>query len=125
MEEGKHLIKKGLDYCKHVENYQSSKLLSTTILRNMAGIACECLLSGLSQLNNEEATHGNISSHLAVLQYIMPVPVKVAKASRYIEKTTSICGQGPTDNNIEMETLAAHLTTIKLWVIEMHDDGEF
>ncbi|MCU4157122.1 hypothetical protein J1N10_14135 [Carboxylicivirga sp. A043] len=120
MQEGKELIQKGLDYCKHVEGYKTSKLLSQAILINMAGMGGECLLGGLTRLYEHEATHGNISSHLGVLQYIMPVPVEVAKAARYIEKTTAMCSLGLTDNTpVEMDTLVAHLIEIKQWVLEM------
>lgn len=120
MEEGKELIKKGLDYCKHVEGYQTSKLLSEAILVNMAGMAGECLLGGLSRLHNLEASHGNISSHLSVLQYKLPVPVEVSKASRYIEQKTATCGVSAIASEpIELAEIAAHLSLIKEWVLEV------
>nr|WP_321452116.1 hypothetical protein [uncultured Carboxylicivirga sp.] len=111
----KTLIEQGLDYCKHVEAFETSKILTEPILVNMAGMAAEYLLGGLSQQFNVIADHGDIISHLTHLKRVIEVPENIEKATHSIAQCTSVCSVNEV-RKINMKELVINIKSLKEWV---------
>ncbi|MCU4164678.1 hypothetical protein [Carboxylicivirga caseinilyticus] len=117
MAESKTLIEQGFKYCKHVEGFKTSKLLTIPILVNMAGMAGECLLGGLSQKYQLIADHGDIISHLTLLKTVLIIPEDVETASQNIARTTTMCSIN-TNDEIVLGELANDIKILKEWVAD-------
>ncbi len=113
----KALIDKGLKYYGHVEGYENSKLLSESILINMAGMSGEYLLGGLCCKLELVAEHGDILSYLNLLKKEIGVPDDVLVSSRRISKVTNLCCSHNGNSSTNMATLANDLKILKDWVL--------
>lgn len=117
------LIDKGLKYYKHVEGYENSKLLSESILINMAGMAAEYLLGGLCYQFEVVAEHGDILTYLRLLKKAIGVPDEVLVSCRRIAKVTSLCSTNEGEvNRVNIASLANDLKILKEWVLAQFKD---